>query len=412
LKFAKYLPFYGWQPIILTVRNGTYSAVDSSLSDEIPPECRTYNTKALQPFEIYQRFTGEREREALPTSILSNAEGSWKKRMARWIRLNVFVPDARIGWLPFAVNSGKKIISKEKPDIILSSSPPPTTHLIAKHLKKISKLPWIADFRDPWTDIYHYADAVKTDFTKKIDSNLERQILNSADAVLTVSDDISEMFTRKTSKHLNIHTITNGYDEEDFPPTEMHRKHHKFTLAYAGKFNQKQNPKMLWNVLSDLTESNKDFSSDLRLLFIGSRKDMDLSDLSKLNLKSYLETTGYLGHKAALGKLQEADVLLLLIPDTKNNKGIITGKLFEYIYLRKHIFVFGPHDGEAALIIRKLGMGQSFTYDEYTRLKKALIKHYGLWKEQSSPDYRSLDISEYSRKHLTGKLSSIMEMYA
>jgi hypothetical protein len=136
LKFAKYLPEFGWQPLVLTVKNGEYPAYDKSLKNDIPPECKVYTTKSIEPFKLYKKFTGMAENEAIPVATLTENKKNWKKRLAYWIRLNLFIPDAKIGWIPFAVKAGKKIIQEEKPDIILSSSPPPTVHLIAKKLAK------------------------------------------------------------------------------------------------------------------------------------------------------------------------------------------------------------------------------------------------------------------------------------
>ncbi|MCK4715587.1 MAG: glycosyltransferase, partial [Candidatus Marinimicrobia bacterium] len=197
LKFAKYLPEFGWQPIILTVKNGEYPAIDNSLQKEIPANCKVYNTFSIEPNFVYKKFTGMGSDEKIPTAVLAAENTNWKKRLANWIRLNLFIPDAKIGWIPFAVRKGKKIIKAEKPDIIFSSSPPPTVHLIARKLAKWSGIKWVADFRDPWTDIYHYNDVKRSAWSLNRDKDKEKEIVTSADEIITVSQNVAELLNEK-----------------------------------------------------------------------------------------------------------------------------------------------------------------------------------------------------------------------
>jgi hypothetical protein len=156
LKFAKYLPDFGWQPLVLTVSKGEYPALDKSLYKEIPQEAEVFKTKSFEPNLLYKKFVGLDQDASIPISVLSEEKSSLKKSLAHWIRINFFIPDAKIGWQPFAITEGKRIIENHQPDIIFSSSPPPTVHLIARRLKKYARLKWVADFRDPWTDIHYY----------------------------------------------------------------------------------------------------------------------------------------------------------------------------------------------------------------------------------------------------------------
>lgn len=409
LKFAKYFPEFDWQPIILTVKAGSYSAIDPSLSMEIPKECRVFKTNALQPFDLYQRFTGGREGNTLPNAILSESEGDWKKRLARWMRLSFFIPDARIGWLPYALKAGKKIIQSEKPEVILSSSPPPTVHLIAKGLAKTCGLSWIADFRDPWTDIYHYDTAMRNVVSRNVDLRLEKKTLESANAIVTVSEHFAKLLKEKTKNPPPIHIITNGFDPEDLPRDRTKKTSDKFIIAHAGKFNHQQNPENLWKIIAQMRELDQQFANDLQILLIGSLDNKIITDINRYGLDSSLEATGYVAHRAALKRLQEASILLLLVPNTKKNQGIVPGKLFEYLALKKSIFIFGPPDGDAAKIVKDLRMGENFDFNEEENLRKALQKKYNFWKESGIVEAEVENIKDYSRRNLTSRLVSIME---
>ncbi len=411
LKFAKYLPHYGWRPLILTVENGAFPAMDQSLAQEIPSCCRVVRTKALEPIKSYIKFTGARDDQPLPTALVAQKPTDWKKRLARWIRLNLFIPDAKIGWIPHAVPAGKTLIREEKPDIIFSSAPPPTVQLIAKRLRAISGLPWVADFRDPWTDIYHYDQSAKSRLAAKLDHYLERRTLESADHIVTVSRHFARLFEEKSTRIKAMDVLTNGYDEEDFPNEPVPYDQNKFIIAYAGKFNHQQNPKNLWRVLKGLVRKDASFADDLRILLIGQMDAYILQELEEADLKPYVETPGYLDHKEALRRLQGAAILLLLVPDTRKNKGIIPGKVFEYLALRRSIFVFGPEEGDAARIVNGFNMGQNFTFDSGQPLEKAVMQAYENWKAGAYPQVKSERIEEYSRRRLTQKLVDIFESH-
>jgi hypothetical protein len=259
LKFAKYLPDFGWQPIILTVKNGEYPAIDESLINEIPNNCRVFKTNSIEPNNLYKKLIGIKSNQNIPVAVLAEKHQSLKKKIANRIRLNLFIPDAKIGWKPFAVKKSKQIINEFNPDLIFSSSPPPTVHLIAKSLKKYSNLKWVADLRDPWTDIYYYHNLKKSKISTRLDKNLELSVFKSADLLCTVSKDLANIFAGK-KPGLDIKIITNGFDPDDLPDISLKEKYKKFTIAYAGKLNVQQNPNNLWQVLQKLINTNKQFS--------------------------------------------------------------------------------------------------------------------------------------------------------
>jgi len=448
LKFAKYLPEFGWQPIILTVKNGEYPAHDESLFSDIPKECKVYKTPAIEPFSLYKKFTGMSSDEAIPVAALTEQKISWKKKLAHWIRLNLFIPDARIGWIPFAVKAGKHIIENEKPDIIFSSSPPPTVHLIAQKLAKWSGIKWVADFRDPWTEIYHQDLIKKNKFAHYIDQKLEKKILTNASRISTVSMHIADSFQKKLIRFKKFFVIANGYDDADFisntvnkfdkftSTVSMHiadsfqkklmrfkkflviangyddadfisntvNKFDKFTIAYAGKINHQQNPEVLWKICAEIINKNNEFRNNFNILLMGNITQLVHSSLRNNNLSKYTTYLGYVKHKKALEMLKRSTLLLLLIPNTRKNRGIVTGKLFEYLAMNNFILGFGPPDGDAAHILNTTGTGKMFEYSDGEVVQNLISDLFKKWKKNTSIPLNSHNITQFSRKNLTKKL--------
>lgn len=409
LKFAKYLPEFGWQPIILTVKNGEYPAIDESLEVEIPDNCKVYKTASLEPNLFYKKFTGMAVDEKIPTAVLAAENTNWKKRLANWIRLNLFIPDAKIGWIPFAVRKGKKIIKAEKPDIIFSSSPPPTVHLIARKLAKWSGIKWVADFRDPWTDIYHYNKVKMSARSLNRDKDKEKEIVTSADEIITVSQNVAELLNEKTTKAREIHIIPNGYDEADFYNLKDEPAFDKFTIAYAGKINNQQNPSNLWKILGNMVKENPTFAANFQILLMGNITDEVITEIKQNNLEKELKNPGYVDHQTALKYLKKSHILLLLIPNTGKNKGIITGKLFEYIAMEKFILGFGPKDGDAAEILEQTNTGRMFEFNEIQEVRNEITRQYKNWQKGLTQKVNREEIRKYSRRKLTERLVGVFE---
>ncbi|MBC8486957.1 MAG: glycosyltransferase family 4 protein [Bacteroidetes bacterium] len=410
LKFAKYLPEFGWQPIILTVKNGEYPAIDISLQKEIPANCIVYNTFSLEPNFVYKKFTGMGSDEKIPTAVLATENNNWKKRLANWIRLNIFIPDAKIGWIPFAVREGKKIIKEEKPDVIFSSSPPPTVHLIARKLAKWSGIKWVADFRDPWTDIYHYSDVKRSPWSLNRDKDKEKEIITSAGKIITVSQNVAELLNEKIPNPREIRIIPNGYDKSDFYNLEEEPAFDKFTIAYAGKINIQQNPSNLWKILGSMARENLTSTANFQILLMGNITDEVIAEIKQNNLEKHLKNLGYVDHKTSLKNLKKSHVLLLLIPNTGKNKGIVTGKLFEYIAIEKFILGIGPKDGDAAEILAQTNTGRMFAFNEIRDIRKEIDRQYKNWQRGLTQKVSKEEIRKYSRQNQTLALSNIFKV--
>lgn len=404
LKFAKYLPEFNWKPIILTVKHPDAPIYDESLFADIPEEVKIYKTRALEPFGFYRKFTGKSPSEKIPNDILlSKKNASLQDRIAKWVRANIFIPDAKIGWLHYAVKEGMKIVRQEKVDAILNSSPPPTTALVGKAIAKKTGLPWIADFRDPWLEIVYYQHLKRSKLTKAIDGMLERKVLRKADVVVAISKDMINLFKSKVGDK-KFKVIPNGYDEIDFE-NQKSIKNDKFTIAYTGTISKDRIPYSLITAIKRFVYEDK--NENFRLNFAGRFSSEFVNLIRKENVEKYFELQDFVPHKVSTSILQNADALLLIIDDVPNNKGFLTGKLFEYLGCKKPVFAIGPLDGNANEILKETNSGIMVDYKDTNAAYMLLKKLYR--ERQLGKTAFEFKAEKYSRENLTYELSQILD---
>lgn len=356
LKFAKYLPDYGWRPIILTVENGEYPAIDESLAKDIPNDLVVHKTASLEVFSLYRKMTGKKTNEKISTFVLTeDSQAGLIKRFASYIRGNFLIPDARIGWRPFAIREGMRIINRNKVDLIFSTAPPMSTHLVAKMLAKKNGLPWAADFRDPWTEVFYYHNLKRSKAAIALDERLEKSVLTCAQAVITVSPFIQNLFKKKAVNKFNI--ICNGYDTEDFQDIEPLADDGNFHVVHAGHLAVNQNPEGLWAALKNLVEKNDIFRQKLRIDFYGSIHSQIHESLFSAGLRPHTNLHDYVAHDELVAIMKRASLLFFVIPVTHYAKGILTSKLFDYMGANRPILGIGPEDGDAAAIVKSSKCG-------------------------------------------------------
>ncbi|VAX16056.1 TPR/glycosyl transferase domain protein [hydrothermal vent metagenome] len=404
LKFVKYLPQFGWEPIVLTVENPDSPTEDLSLLGDIPKECKVYKTRSFEPFDIYKKFMGKKSDEKIPGDILlQTGNVSLKDKLAKWVRVNLFIPDAKIGWKKYAVKKGVEIIEDENIDLIFTTSPPQTTALIGRKLSKLTGVKWVADFRDPWMEIVYYQNLNRSRITKTIDSSLESKVMNDANTIVTISEDMSRLLKEK-AKSQNIVVIPNGFDETDFDPVEF-TKNDKFTIAYTGSMSKDRVPYPFINALKKMIYG--DGIRNIQMKFAGKFCPEFYEAIKNENLTEFFIIQDFVPHKESTKILQSANALLLVIDNVPNNKGFLTGKLFEYMGCRKPIFAIGPVDGDANRIIKETDCGTMIDYADNEGAYKSLRMMYNSW-ENDSIDYK-FNVEGFSREHLTKKLTEIFE---
>ncbi|SVA50055.1 uncharacterized protein METZ01_LOCUS102909 [marine metagenome] len=387
LKFCKYLPEFGWDPIILTVKNGDFPVVDRSLNSETNVSDIFY-AKSLSFHKIFKLIS---RKKTVPTYQLSGSvDESITIRIFRWIRYNLVVPDARIGWYPNAVKIGAKVLRDMNIKLIFSSGPPQTSHLIARSLSKKYNLPWVADFRDPWTDRFYYSENKRLRITELFDAYLEKKVLDNAGALTTVSKTIADYYKR------NVSIIPNGYDEADFLSIKK-IKNKDLVIGYLGTMSKSQNPVTFFDAVHEM---NLNSIKKFRINLIGNIHP-DISRYINLNGYEYfIKVKPYIPHKESIQQMISSDFLLLVIPKTKKNMGVVTGKVFEYIRSGSTIIMIGPPDSDAAKIVMDANSGFCLDYNDKNQIELILSGE----KRTNSSGY-----TQYSRKNITRLLVNVFE---
>ena len=401
LKFVKYLPEFGWEPVILTVKNGEYPVIDEALQDEVSPGLKVYRSKSYEPFNFYKFITGKSKKEKIPKHAISKAgDEKLTQKISRLIRANFFIPDARVGWVKSIESAGIGIIEKEKPSVILSTSPPHSLQLGAKRLADKSGLKWVADLRDPWTDAYWMKDIGRIRAARSIDRKFERDVVNRADEVIVVSNSLIKNY-RDTGRS-DFHVLPNGFDEDDFKDLEK-RESDKFRILYAGGMSTSQNPVKFFEAVNQLEDGIKQI---LDINFYGSFHSSIIDSIRGNNLSSLVQIHDYIPHSEAIKKMADAELLLLTIPDVPNNEGIITGKFFEYLATRNFILTVGPEKGDVAAILEETGSGRVVDFNEDP--SNILLHEIERWKSNGKMHINEDALKKYSRRSTTQKLSQIL----
>jgi len=326
--------------------------------------------------------------------------------MSIWIRGNFLIPDPRRFWIRPSVNYLTNYLQDNPVDAVITSGPPHSMHLIGMGLKEnFPSLPWIADFRDPWTNIYFYKDLKTTWLADRIHHRLEKKVVRTADTVVVVSPGMKEEFEMLKPKKLQI--ITNGYDEDDIRLADSSLDK-KFSISHIGLLTEKQNPRVLWKVLSELCNENPAFRSDLKIQLIGKVDFSVLESVSEYGLQEQLEKIPYLPHGEAIAKQQSSQILLLLLLNKTGTKGIITGKLFEYLAAKRPILSFGPVDGDAATVLREAGAGNMIDFTDEVSTKELVSEYYEYYKNNTLI-IENKSVTKFSRKNLTGDLAKLLD---
>lgn len=396
LKFVKYLQEFGIEPIIYTVENANYPKEDSSLLNEIPKNITVLKQTIWQPTDLL--FWKKNKPQKSGISNLS------KGGFLSFIRGNFFIPDPKVFWVKKSVKFLQEYVNSNKIDVIISTGPPHSMHIIAEKLKQKNKVKWLADFRDPWSNLYYNKDFNQLSFAKNKNKRLEKSVLKNADCILAVSNSLKEEFSKIAH---NVAIITNGFDDE----THQQQKivlDKKFTVSYIGLLPKQSNPKLFFKVLSEICSENLNFKKDLQLNFIGDISEDVQTVIKAVKLEENSVFKGYVSHEKAIEYQTQAQVLLLLIPNVANNKGILTGKLFEYLKAKRPILAIGPEDGDLATILKETNAGVVFDFSNEAKLKFEILQLYQQYKKGNLV-VTSKNIKKYHRKELTKQLAEIIK---
>lgn len=409
LKFAKYLPDFGWKPIIYTPENPSYPLLDETLMKDVPENIEMVRTKIWEPYQLAEKLNKSNKKfKAGQFDVGKNQ--SWKSKLSIWVRGNFFIPDARVFWVKPSVTFLEKYLKENKIDTIVTSGPPHSLHLIGLGLKnKMPDLKWVADFRDPWTEISYYKHLKLTKSSDKKHRQLENAVFKNADITLATSYTDAENFRKAGA---NAFCITNGFDESDSSKKAGENKNSQiekaFTLSYIGVLEQLRNPENLWKALDELVKENAEFAADFKLKFVGRIDDKILHSIENSSLKNHILNLGYLAHGKAVEEMQNSDMLLITNFPNEASKGIIPGKIFEYLASGKQIISFGPDKADVAKILEETQAGKHFSYQDTENIKKFILEKYELWKNDSLIE-NTQHIEQFSRKNLTQQLTEVLK---
>ncbi len=401
LQFARYLKEFDIEPVVYVPKNPNYPLTDSNLATQVATDLEVIKLPIREPYR-FAKFFSRKKTQQLSSGIINTKKQSLFERLLLFIRGNYFIPDARIGWVNPSVKFLSSYLAENPVDVLITSGPPHSLHLIGMKLKQRLKLRWIADFRDPWTTIHYHTSLKLTKSSQKKHKLLESKVLNDADRVVVTSPSTKKEFELITSKPIDV--ITNGYvaTENIYPVLDS-----SFSIAHIGSLLSERNPDVLWSVISEIADENSEFKRDLSIKLAGVVGEEILDRLSHYGLKENCELLGYVSHSEAVQLQHNSQVLLLVEIDRPETRAIIPGKIFEYLVAHRPILCLGPEESDIEGIIRETKSGYFFNYRQDQELKATIKQMYSDFKAGSLKS-TSIGIEKYSRRELTRSMAAII----
>lgn len=423
VKFAKYLPSMGWQPVIYTPENPELIAIDETLVSEIPSEVEVVKRHITEPYGILRGIKSILRPSKATLSAQKgevNPINSQKKTLGQkislFIRGNFFIPDPRCWWIGPSVKFLKKYLADNPVDVIVSTGPPHSMHLIARKLSRETGLPWVADFRDPWTKMFYFKHLSLTGWAERRHEKLEKAVLDDATAVVAVSPLVQDEFRAMTDTPVEL--ITNGYDEDDFNVTVERGTF--FNVLHTGLFASDGDPEMLWKALSDISEADEEFRSQLRINLCGKTDPEVIASIKSAGLSDNLTDHGYCPHSQAVAFQKQASLLILPLRKEPEYRATLPGKLFEYLASGRPVLGIGQRDGAMARILDDTQVGITYDWNEYDQIRSFIeaswMAHKAgkldseiLYSQFGCSTDAPVSISSYSRRSTAASMASLLE---
>lgn len=384
----------------------TYPITDESLKQEIPEHIQSISQPIREPYALAQKFNAQ-NKEYQKGMIEERKKQSVLSKISLWVRANLFIPDARVNWIKPSSKYLERYLKKNPQDVIISTGPPHSVHLIAYNLKNsFPDLRWICDFRDPWTAIDYFDKLPMQEWALTKHKNQELKVLQTADVLTTVSPTWANDLSKIADKPVKV--IYNGFDKEDFGKNV--KPSTKFVMTYIGSLNQDRNPSNLWKALENLCTKEAFYQQfELRLIgAIAPEVKAEIEQLSKLKEKTTF--VDYLEHRKAVEALQDSQVLLLLINETANEKGIIPGKFFEYLAAERVIFCVGKKDTDIDNLLTKLSAGSVIERENQKEMENILKIWFHEYENKLLNQNKRLNISSYSRKNAAFEFLKLIQI--
>jgi len=404
LKFAKYLPQYGWEPIIYTPENPDFAIEDQSLQKDISKDLQVIKRKIWEPYEIYKALIGKKGQKVNVSFAGAGKRQGFIHRLALSIRGNFLIPDPRCFWIRPSVHYLRKYLKDNPVDAIISTGPPHSMHLIGLKLHRKTNIPWIADFRDPWTNIDFYRELNLNWVADLIHHRKEKQVISEATEVVSVTPTWCRELSEKAGRPVSL--VHNGYDEEDIirinDPIDT-----DFSIVHIGSINAARNPKVLWIALNELIQEQPELKKNLKIKLVGNIEPVVFSDIESYNLTDYIEKIGYLSHQEAIVFQQTSQLLLLLINNTPNAGGILTGKLYEYMASARPILAIGPVVSDIATLLDETQSGTIVDFYDVAGMKSVILDFFEKYK-LGKLNSQASGYQQYSRKAQCGVMAQLL----
>ena len=363
VKFSKYLPAEGWQPVVYTPENPERLVEDESLLEDVPEEVEVIKTPIREPYGAYRRLAGKsKDAKGAGLNPINSQHKAPKQRLMLWVRSNLFVPDPRRAWVKPSVKYLKAWLAEHPVDVLVTTGPPHSMHLIGLELHRATGIPWVADFRDPWTRMFYFKHLPMLNCVRRRHAKLEQEVLDGADAVVSVSPRVQADFAAATSTP--VHLITNGYDAEDFAEPLPERTDGEFRLVHTGLFASDGNPLKLWEALAARCRRDAAFKASLRIRLAGKVDPEIVEAVQVAGLGENLVLPGYLSHNQSVAELRQADIVLLPLRRDPEYSKVLPGKIFECIACGRPVLGIGPSDSAAGDLLRRTGAGLMVEWDD------------------------------------------------
>jgi glycosyltransferase involved in cell wall biosynthesis len=413
VKFVKYLKQFGITPVVVCPQGANYPVLDPLLQQDIPSDLEVLSLPIFEPARVLSKLAPQKSR-SISKGMVNTQNPSLLERIMMTVRGHLFLPDPRKFWINPSVRRLERYL-EHHPEIklVITTGPPHSVHLIGKKLQQSRGIKWMADFRDPWTDIYYHKALNLMGWAQRRHLNLEQEVLESADRILTTSATTAASFQSRTPRAVSV--ITNGYDIEDFKTISVNDTgpSDKFRLTHVGTMMEPRNPLVVWKALASLIEEQdldgfETFADDLEIELTGNVAAGVIESINNEGLGDYLVLAPNGSHKQAIEAMARGEILLLSERDEQDAHYIIPAKLFEYLALSRPILALGPAQSAIEPILKSTESGTYFVQGDYDGVTHYLSEAYRAFKFSSSRKNR-VSSKVYERKNLTQQLAVLIK---
>jgi len=405
VRFVRYLPNYGWKPVVLTIKPDYYDKkfFNYDSSNEVPQNTLIYRTPIIEPIKTILRV-----------SISKNTKFQQDGKTSKDGRIKLFfkffkdllvTPDDKIWWAFFAIPRALRIIKEHKINIVYTTGGPFSTHLIGLAIKKLTKKPWVVDFRDPWYDNPIFKWEFET--IKKLVKESEKKVLKNADLVIANNDILKEKFIENYGSMIKnkIFTITNGYDSKDFEKVRKF-EHEKFTITYTGVLYEFHSITPFLKGLRNLLDNKPELSEKIQVLIIGPLDGKTEAEVKELKLHNVIKFLGPKIHAETISYMVSSHILLVTLTSNENRSMFIPAKVFEYSATRVPILSISP-EGALADLIRRQEAGRVIHPADIRGISEAINSYYEYFTK-GNLKLNDNNIEHFDCRNLTKKFTELL----